>query len=63
MAIAFAIGGGFLISFVMSLKGVGLESFMGYSSTFVMVIYSFSLACDFSFYDLVNNKNKIDYGK
>ena len=48
VAITFAIGGGFLISIVMSLKGIGLESFMGYSSTFVMVIYSFSLACDFS---------------
>ena len=48
VAITFAIGGGFLISFVMSLKGIGLESFMGYSSTFVMVMFSFSLACDFS---------------
>lgn len=48
IAIAFAIGGGFLINVTMKGAGFGLESFMGYSSDAMMVLFSFVLTCDFS---------------
>ena len=48
VAIVFAIGGGFLINVTMKGAGFGLESFMGYSSDVMMVLFSFVLTCDFS---------------
>ena len=44
VAIVFAIGGGFLINVTMKGAGFGLESFMGYSSDVMMILFSFVLA-------------------
>lgn len=47
-AILFSVVGGILIDFTMKSNGVILESFMDESPFFIIVLFSFSLACDFS---------------
>ena len=48
IAIAFSILGGCLIYFTMNSSGNGLESFEGSVSFVILVLFSFSLACDFA---------------
>ena len=48
LAIVFAIIGGFLIYFTMNSSGNGLASFEDSVSLVVLVLFSFSLACDFA---------------
>ncbi len=48
LAIAFSILGGCLIYFTMNSSGNGLESFEGSVSFVILVLFSFSLACDFA---------------
>ena len=48
IAIVFAIIGGFLIYFTMNSSGNGLASFEDSVSLVVLVLFSFSLACDFA---------------
>lgn len=48
LAIAFSILGGCLIYFTMNSSGNGLESFEGSVSLVILVLFSFSLACDFA---------------